>query len=140
VSEFQCPRYEGCDAPLCPLADDLDLITWFPDEPVCPMRKYARLPWLKKQRRIQSLGSTNAEGFFTVAMLETISKVRKGLVGAAPDNGLVAEARWLQDRADAEAARRRNRESQESPQPPAIASNQHCDRVPVEQLVLLGTG
>ncbi len=140
MPETQCSRYEGCDAPLCPLADDLRRITWFPSEPVCPLRKHARLPWLRKQRRIQALRRVNDEGFFTVAMLEAVSKVRNGLAGADPNDGLLAEARWLQARSVAEAARQRHRDAQESPESPAIVSNQQCDRVPIEQLVLLGTG
>lgn len=139
MPETQCPRYEGCDAPLCPLADDLRSLTWFPGEPVCPMRKYARLPWLRKQRRIQALRRVNADGYFTVAMLETISKVRNGLAGADPNDGPLAEARWLEARSIAEAARQRHRVVQESREPLEIASSAPSEYLPVRQPVLLAT-
>lgn len=137
MSEAQCPKYEGCDAPLCPLAPDLCNHVWYPGEAICPLRKYGSLSWIRRQRRIQALSDADAEGFFTVAMLETISIVRKGLVGADPDNGPRAESRWLEARSIAEAARQRHRDVQESPEPFKIASSAPSERVPARQLALL---
>lgn len=140
MSEAQCPRYEGCDAPLCPLQAGLGNHVWYPGEAICPLRKYTSLSWVRKQRRIQALPEADADGFFTVAMLETISKVRKGLMGASPDDGHFADKRWLEARAMAEAARERHRSGPESPEPQEIASNPPCERRAARQLALSALG
>lgn len=95
VSEVNCPQYEkGCICQLCPMENDIDKHLWYPDESVCSSRQYARLPWLKTQRKVAKLHLGPDTGFFTVRMLEVIGRVSKGLQGVDPDSP-GSEQRWL---------------------------------------------
>jgi len=95
----ECPRYEGCDCPICPeQPNTIDGGVWYPGDgdPVCPLRKYARLPWVKTQRRIAKLKLGDV-GYFSVRMLSEVRRATKGLVGADPDTP-GSEDRWLEKR------------------------------------------
>ena len=47
-----CPRFEICDAPLCPLDPDLALRIWYAGEETCKCQKYNKHRWIRKQRSI----------------------------------------------------------------------------------------
>ncbi|MFC1974381.1 hypothetical protein ACFLU2_03410 [Chloroflexota bacterium] len=92
----ECKRFEECSAQLCPM-DNNDDHLWYPGEEICPLRRFASLDWVRKQKLIvKRCGSMY--GFFNVKMLQAIRKVSKGLIGADPDKGIIAEKRWFKDR------------------------------------------
>jgi 5-methylcytosine-specific restriction endonuclease McrA len=53
-----CPRYERCNAPLCPLDPDQELRTYLPGEPKCTLGKARRL---KLGESLPRLGMTKRE-------------------------------------------------------------------------------
>jgi len=112
MGEFPCPKYDGCDVPLCPLDQPEDLVkhTWYPDEPICSRRKYARLSWIRTQRRIAKLQRGPETGYFTKPMLDVLNRVHKQVRGANPDMEK-SESRWFRARARAKAERDRNRQA-----------------------------
>ncbi len=73
-----CPSYENCDAPLCPLYEFKELSVWYPDEDIC--NKIGRPIWVKKQRRIQKR-ATDRDSHYTIEMLEAIYGVSKATRG-----------------------------------------------------------
>ena len=99
MDETYCARYEGCDAPLCPLVEDskLNRRPWFPDEPVCRVRKHSGVKWLRKQKRIAALRLNVDAGYFTKPMLQEIGRVTSRVQGADPDVQR-ADSRWIQSR------------------------------------------
>jgi hypothetical protein len=85
-----CPKYLGCEAPLCPLDTGLTKGRWFPDEPLCRANEWQDLSWIKKQREVQRLLHRKSDpGFFTVKMLKVIA-ITPDLKGADPDEHGVA--------------------------------------------------
>lgn len=80
----QCPSFNSCEAPLCPLHDGLDDAVWYPDEPICGSIKHKQ-PWIKKQRKIRKYTTDPDRGYFTVNMLQAITKVQKGIKGINPE-------------------------------------------------------
>ena len=118
MCETDCPKYEGCDAQLCPLAANLDNCVWYGDEPICSLRRFASLPWVKTQKKIRKLGIDPDDGCFTKPMLEAITQVRKGVTGADPDAQGSVE-RWLKARVA------------KGPRIPALLENRVESRVPV---------
>lgn len=48
----ECPSFESCSAPLCPLDAKLTDRIWYTDEPVCSGRAAKGCRWVKKQRSI----------------------------------------------------------------------------------------
>lgn len=78
-----CPSYDGCIAPLCPLDGSLPDAIWFSNEPICKARGYQRLHWIKAQKKIARIG---ADGYFTHRMLENTRRVGKGIGGIDPDS------------------------------------------------------
>lgn len=96
MAESDCPHHDKeCLVQLCPMAEpgDLNKCNWFPDEPVCPLRRFSALPWVKKQRKIRRLLDEDA-GCFYKPMLDAISRVTKGLRGIDADSDESIE-RWL---------------------------------------------
>ena len=103
MPDLGCKLWEGCDAPLCPLAElSMELGVWYPDEAICRKRKGP--DWVKVQKRIVKAGAAE-DKYFTVEMLQTIKQVRKGIKGIDPDRRLSSNInslgiKWLiRDRA-----------------------------------------
>jgi len=48
-----CPKFNTCSAPLCPLDPELKKRIWFWDEPICRNPEFKNLRWIKKQKSIQ---------------------------------------------------------------------------------------
>ena len=47
-----CPSYNRCSAPLCPLDPNLKVRIWFTDEDICSGSSGSGKRWIKKQRSI----------------------------------------------------------------------------------------
>lgn len=84
LSPDNCPGFEGCDAPLCPLASELERCIWYPDEAIC-QRRDMRFDWVRKQKLIAKRHSS-VDGFFTVGALMSLRRVSKRTKGTDPDS------------------------------------------------------
>lgn len=98
-----CGSFERCDATLCPLGGAvgwLDTAAWFPGEAICA-RQGPKPRWVAVQRRIEkAVGRDASRGYFTVPMLEALTKVTtaiRGLDVDTPDEK-AAEAAWCAKR------------------------------------------
>jgi len=87
MDKINCPSWEGCAAPLCPL-EPLPGAQWFPNEDICHTFAYRQIHWIKMQRKIRKLyvkGDVNADYCFTLTLLEAIRVPRKGTHGISPE-------------------------------------------------------
>lgn len=74
-----CPSWEICAAPLCPI-DCHEKAQWFPDEDICNSKTIAKPFWVKTQRKIKKLYSkaiVSDEYCFTLPMLQAMKVVRR---------------------------------------------------------------
>ena len=100
---IDCPSYELCSAPLCPLNEDsLREAVWYPDEDVCRKWHIGRqCRWVRVQRKIARLPDPERRGYFTHAMLDAVGKVSKGINGIDVDkrgDKDEQEATWIAKR------------------------------------------
>ena len=95
---IDCPSFANCNASLCPLADNLKDLIWYPDEDICGAKRFQSLDWVRKQKTIAKV-KADQDRYFTVEMLKSVRQVRKGLVGVNPDQSLKQakekEAQWI---------------------------------------------
>jgi hypothetical protein len=91
-----CKRYDTCNAPLCPLDErSLSHGMWYPDDEICPMRAYAALPWIRKQRKLVNQAAS-PDRYFTLRMLARNCIIRKGIEGLDPNQSEEEQlTRWL---------------------------------------------
>ena len=101
ITKEQCPRFDTCNANLCPFDPNLANRTWYPDEDICIRKGITeKYRWIKIQRRTQKKVE-DQEKYFVVEMLENLSAVGKGTIGLNPDSELSHEhqlAQWLKYR------------------------------------------
>ena len=85
-SHPDCNRFETCSVPICPL-DHPEKHTWYPFEDICNSAKHGSYTkWIAKQRKIaKKTGKSRDTGYFTLAMLNTMSLTQKQLKGIDPD-------------------------------------------------------
>lgn len=91
-----CPSFEGCSAPLCPLDQSFPYAVFYADEPICSSLKF-RPPFVKIQRRIAKRVCTPEAGYFTVKMLQSMSRVTPQTKGIDP-NSRQSEEIWVSGR------------------------------------------
>ncbi len=98
----QCPNWEKCSAPLCPLdKTSLDNGIWYPQsEEICSRKDFQTLDWIRTQKAIVKAGAPD-DRFFTVAMLHAARQVRRGIQGLSADQRLEdaqrAERKWIEE-------------------------------------------
>lgn len=102
IKQIYCPKFEDCSATLCPLANNLRHLIWYPgDEDICRRRDFQALGWIKKQKAIVKVKAPT-DRYFTVEMLGAIKQVRKGIEGISPDQPLEqakkAERKWIMEK------------------------------------------
>ena len=78
----ECEYFKRCIAPLCPLEKDIKKHIWYPDEPICSLKKFQNLDWIKKQKQLKNKANPNF--YFTIDTLLT-TEVRKRVKGLDPD-------------------------------------------------------
>lgn len=86
MAKQSCSSYQHCEAVLCHLdpPEELAQTIWYPDEDVCS-RPLKELPgWIRTQRKI-ARRVKDKDTYFTVAMLNVISKVTPQLTGLPPN-------------------------------------------------------
>jgi len=105
MTHIDCPRFENCSAPLCPLAKNLQNLIWYPDEDICARQDFQSLRWIKKQKAVvkkKARTSAAVDCYFTVEMLTSIKQLRRGIEGINPDQPLAdakkAEQQWVEGR------------------------------------------
>jgi len=99
LNKFNCPNFDTCSAPLCPLDENsIKNEIWYPDEEVCHKRDAP--DWVKKQKAIAKVKAPS-DKFFTVVMLRALRQIRRGISGFSPDQTLqeaeAAEKRWIEE-------------------------------------------
>lgn len=87
----ECPSYEECRAPLCPLGEGSKDVTWIPGEQICICKVFRSLPWIRMQRRLERKGK---KGFFNIEMLVLMKRVTDGI---DPNTKRTPEA-WIKRR------------------------------------------
>ena len=81
----KCPKFIQCSAPLCPLDEDLDAQTWFPDEPICAREgMLTNYPWLQTQKKIAKK-ARNQDRYFTGKMVQRNCVIYPGIIGLDPN-------------------------------------------------------
>jgi len=85
TSMEQCLFYDNCNAPICPLAGDDDLI-WFPsDGPICKREDFQDFPCIKMQRKIKQARKYSKNETYTKKELEKLYKLETEPVKKATD-------------------------------------------------------
>lgn len=92
-----CPRYDKCSAPLCPM-DEKSLVqaSWFPNEEICKKRHPdGRPPWINTQKKIAKQ-TKDLDTSYTHKMLCAITHVPHTITGMDPNNPLSeGENKWF---------------------------------------------
>ena len=84
----ECPLYDRCSAPICPMDPVAKLRIWYSNEDVCSRSNFKDNKVVVTQRKITKKGS---EGYFTFEMLNRDIVVKKGIRGIDPD---IPESIW----------------------------------------------
>jgi len=128
MKQIDCPKFENCSATVCPLADNLQHLIWYPDEDICKRRDFQTLDWLRKQKAIVKAKAPE-DRYFTVEMLKAIKQIRKGIEGIGPDQPIKqaeeAERRWIAEKKKGRVIANQNSE------PPQVTRDKRSDLVAV---------
>ena len=74
-----CPLYERCECPLCPLSGN-PMQVWYSEDDICKNLEFELIA-----RSMKKLKGKAAQGYFTLEMLKRHFIVRKGTEGIDPD-------------------------------------------------------
>jgi len=89
-----CPSYESCSAPICPLNSPEKYI-WYPDEEVCRSTLQSNVDWIRTQKKIAKRAKDNTK-YFTFQMLNLNRTIMTGVAGLDPDKEEAPQLkRWL---------------------------------------------
>lgn len=94
MSQATCPRFETCEASICPLDEERGK-RWYPGEPVCKRQSsgdFTVPQWLITQRKIARKTNGFELGYFTRVMMDRNIVVRRGIKGLNPDRPPSSEA------------------------------------------------
>ena len=82
MNAIECPYFDTCNAPICPLDENKEKAIWYSDEAICKNRDFSNLDFIKTQKKISKLNKKHSVyGFFTFKMLNRSLIVKKGLEG-----------------------------------------------------------
>jgi hypothetical protein len=82
MKTIECPYFDSCNAPICPLDKNKEKSIWYSDEAICKNRDFSDLEFIKTQKKISKLNKRySVSGFFTLKMLNRSLIVKKGLEG-----------------------------------------------------------
>jgi len=77
-----CPKYDNCSASMCPFATRQELAElrgfWVEEDEICSLKEQQNHPLVVKQKKLRRAGAT---GLFTLAMLESLTRIPAGLQG-----------------------------------------------------------
>jgi len=99
MKAIECPYFELCDAPICPLDEHKGNSIWYSDEAICKNPEYSSLEFIKTQKKISKVNKKhNIQGFFTFKMLNQKIIVRSGIQGINEDTPIeslsLSEENW----------------------------------------------
>ena len=80
----ECPYFQKCDAPLCPLDKEKEKGIWFPKEQICREKRFANILWIRNQKKIRKKASGSYR-YFLIQMLDRDCVIRRGIEGLNPD-------------------------------------------------------
>ena len=89
----ECPKWETCSAPICPLNFLKDSV-WCPSDEVCKSRDYSNLDWIKDQKKIAKKAKDRSK-YFTFQMLNRNCRITKGIIGQEQENEGPQLKKWL---------------------------------------------
>ena len=93
----ECPSFNTCSAPLCPLDPKIDTRVWYPSEEVCKRKWKPLAPhWLQKQRRLARRCQL-LHTYFTLKMILALRWITQKTKGIDPDSDQTIEA-WIKDK------------------------------------------
>ena len=86
MSNEKCPKFNTCNAPLCPLdKKSIEHGIWYPDEEVCSKR--LGIDWVRKQKKI-ARKTKFKEGYFTVESIKNLKRISNKTKGEDPDKNI----------------------------------------------------
>lgn len=95
----ECDHFNTCSAPLCPLDNEsMEHGIWYSDEEVCKVLRFARLMWIRNQKKIQRKSKDDST-YYTVEMINRKIIIRGGVMGINPnrDNTKELEQKWIEN-------------------------------------------
>jgi hypothetical protein len=100
MKAIECPYFESCNAPICPLNKSKGKAIWYSDEAICKNRDFFDLEYIKTQKKIAKVNKTHSvKGYFTLKMLDQKIIVRSGIQGINEDtpieSSFILEENWL---------------------------------------------
>ena len=81
-----CQNFNTCNAPLCPLDEEIEHRTFFADEDICKVKEFSNRLFIKNQKKLKKVGAKDDCGFFTYRMLNRNIIIKKGIQGLDPDS------------------------------------------------------
>jgi len=96
----QCPFFNSCNAPICPLDENKGKAIWYSDEATCKNPGYSDLEFLITQKKIAKVNKKHSvKGYFTFKMLNQKIIVRSGIQVINEDtpieSSFILEENWL---------------------------------------------
>jgi len=89
-----CPKYDTCSAPMCPLSNP-EKVIWYADEEICKNREFFDLIWIKNQKKYSKKVKDYSK-YFNFKMLKQNCKVTKGIIGLDPNKEEYSQLKkWL---------------------------------------------
>jgi hypothetical protein len=96
---IECPYFDSCNAPICPIDENKGKAIWYSDEAICKNRDFSDLEFIKTQKKISKVNKTHSvKGYFTLKMLDQKIIVRSGIQGINEDTHIdssILEENWL---------------------------------------------
>ena len=91
----KCPKYETCNAMLCPLNKDIGKRYWYPVEDICGLKKFWTLRWVGNQKKIKKK-APDVWRYYLYKMLNRKFVITGAITGLAPDKDEKPQLRaWL---------------------------------------------
>jgi hypothetical protein len=100
MKTIECPYFDSCNAPICPLNENKGKAIWYSDETICKNTEYSGLEFIITQKKIAKVNKTHSvKGYFTFKMLNQKIIVRSGIQGINEDtpieSSFILEGNWL---------------------------------------------
>lgn len=90
-----CKYYESCSSPFCPLNKKTNNNIWYPNEQICNLKKFTKLPYIQLQKKIIKK-TRDINKYYTIEMLNSNCIVGKGIIGLDPDYDKTSQLqKWL---------------------------------------------
>jgi hypothetical protein len=99
MKAIECPYFDSCNAPICPLDENKGKAIWYSDEAICKNRDFSDIEYIKTQKKIAKVNKKHSvKGYFTLKMLDQKIIVRSGIQGINEDTHIdssILEENWL---------------------------------------------